>query len=597
MCGIVGYIGKKNAIEILINGLEKLEYRGYDSAGIAFLTDDIKILKNKGKIKNLKNKVNFDEKSTLGIGHTRWATHGEANEINAHPHQVGKITLVHNGIIENYEEIKKELINKGYTFKTETDSEVGCALLDFLYQKNQNMIKSIEEFKTIVKGSYALGIICSDDKDTLYTVKNASPLIIGVGDNENFIASDVPAILKYTNKYITLDDLEFAKITKDKIECYDKKNKVITKDIKIFSGDAMDIEKNGYEHFMLKEIHEEPSVIKKTFDKYIDNNKIGDKIPDLSKYEKITIVACGSAYHAGLIGKNLIENYANIPVDVEIASEYRYKKHFFNEKELVIVVSQSGETADTLASLKLAKENKIDTLGIINVKESSIARESDIVLYTEAGNEIAVATTKAYSAQVALFSLISLTIANKNNLLNKDEIIEILKEIKLLSNKIEQLINNDIYQKIAEEIYKDDDIFFLGRGIDYAIALEGSLKLKEISYIHSEAYAAGELKHGTISLIDKDTPVIAIITDNSIKDKTISNVKEVKARGANTILISNENLDNSCFDKKVIIPSIHPLLQPLLTVIPLQLIAYEVAKLRDCDIDKPKNLAKSVTVE
>ncbi len=597
MCGIVGYIGKKNAIEILINGLEKLEYRGYDSAGIAFLTDDIKILKNKGKIKNLKNKVNFDEKSTLGIGHTRWATHGEANEINAHPHQVGKITLVHNGIIENYEEIKKELINKGYTFKTETDSEVGCALLDFLYQKNQNMIKSIEEFKTIVKGSYALGIICSDDKDTLYTVKNASPLIIGVGDNENFIASDVPAILKYTNKYITLDDLEFAKITKDKIECYDKKNKVITKDIKIFSGDAMDIEKNGYEHFMLKEIHEEPSVIKKTFDKYIDNNKIGDKIPDLSKYEKITIVACGSAYHAGLIGKNLIENYANIPVDVEIASEYRYKKHFFNEKELVIVVSQSGETADTLASLKLAKENKIDTLGIINVKESSIARESDIVLYTEAGNEIAVATTKAYSAQVAIFSLISLTIANKNNLLNKDEIIEILKEIKLLPNKIEQLINNDIYQKIAEEIYKDDDIFFLGRGIDYAIALEGSLKLKEISYIHSEAYAAGELKHGTISLIDKDTPVIAIITDNSIKDKTISNVKEVKARGAKTILISNENLDNSCFDKKVIIPSIHPLLQPLLTVIPLQLIAYEVAKLRDCDIDKPKNLAKSVTVE
>ena len=597
MCGIVGYIGKKNAIEILINGLEKLEYRGYDSAGIAFLTDDIKILKNKGKIKNLKNKVNFDEKSTLGIGHTRWATHGEANEINAHPHQVGKITLVHNGIIENYEEIKKELINKGYTFKTETDSEVGCALLDFLYQKNQNMIKSIEEFKTIVKGSYALGIICSDDKDTLYTVKNASPLIIGVGDNENFIASDVPAILKYTNKYITLDDLEFAKITKDKIECYDKKNKVITKDIKIFSGDAMDIEKNGYEHFMLKEIHEEPSVIKKTFDKYIDNNKIGDKIPDLSKYEKITIVACGSAYHSGLIGKNLIENYANIPVDVEIASEYRYKKHFFNEKELVIVVSQSGETADTLASLKLAKENKIDTLGIINVKESSIARESDIVLYTEAGNEIAVATTKAYSAQVALFSLISLTIANKNNLLNKDEIIEILKEIKLLPNKIEQLINNDIYQKIAEEIYKDDDIFFLGRGIDYAIALEGSLKLKEISYIHSEAYAAGELKHGTISLIDKDTPVIAIITDNSIKDKTISNVKEVKARGAKTILISNENLDNSCFDKKVIIPSIHPLIQPLLTVIPLQLIAYEVAKLRDCDIDKPKNLAKSVTVE
>lgn len=597
MCGIVGYIGKENAIEVLINGLEKLEYRGYDSAGIAFLTDNIRILKSKGKIKNLKNKINLDEKSTLGIGHTRWATHGEANETNAHPHQVGKITLVHNGIIENYEKIKKELINKGYTFKTETDSEVGCALLDFLYQKNQNMIQSIEEFKTIVKGSYALGIICSDDKDTLYTVKNASPLIIGVGDNENFIASDVPAILKYTNKYITLDDLELAKITKDKIECYNKKNKVTKKDIKIFNGDTMDIEKNGYEYFMLKEIHEEPSVIKKTFDKYIVNNKIDDKILDLSKYKKITIVACGSAYHAGLIGKNLIENYANVQVDVEIASEYRYKKHFFDKKELIIVVSQSGETADTLASLKLAKENKIDTLGIINVKESSIARESDIVLYTEAGNEIAVATTKAYSAQVAILSLISLAIANKNNFFNKDEIIEILKEIKLLPNKIEQLINNDNYKKIAEEIYKNDNIFFLGRGIDYAISLEGSLKLKEISYIHSEAYAAGELKHGTISLIDKGTPVIAIITDNSIKDKTISNVKEVKARGAKTILISNENLDNSCFDKKVIIPNIHPLLQPLLTAIPLQLIAYEVAKLRNCDIDKPKNLAKSVTVE
>ena len=597
MCGIVGYIGKKNAIEILINGLEKLEYRGYDSAGIAFIDNDIKIIKNKGKIKDLKEKIDFSEVANIGIGHTRWATHGEANNINSHPHQVGKITLVHNGIIENYEEIKKDLINKGYTFKTETDSEVACALLDFLYQKNQDMIKSIEEFKSMVKGSYALGIICNDEKDNIYAIRKASPLIVGLGADGNYIASDVPAILKYTNKYIILDEEEFAKINENEIVCYDKNNNVTKKDVKTFSGNAMDIEKNGYEHFMLKEIHEEPSVLKKTFDSFIDDDKISNQIPDLTKYKKISIVACGSAYHAGLVGKNLIENYANIPVDVEIASEYRYKKHFFNKDELVIVVSQSGETADTLASLKLAKENNIDTLGIINVKESSIARESDIVLYTEAGNEIAVATTKAYSAQVALLSLLALSVANKNNIIDKKEVINILKEIKLLPNKIEQLINTDNYKKIAEEIYKDDDIFFLGRGIDYAIALEGSLKLKEISYIHSEAYAAGELKHGTISLIDKDTPVISIITDNNIKDKTISNVKEVKSRGAKTILVANENLDNNCFDKKIIIPSTHPLLQPLLTVIPLQLIAYEVAKLRDCDIDKPKNLAKSVTVE
>lgn len=595
MCGIVGYIGKKNAIEILINGLEKLEYRGYDSAGIAYLNNDIKIVKNKGKIKNLKEKINLEEISHLGIGHTRWATHGETNLVNSHPHQVGKITLVHNGIIENYEDIKKELLNEGYIFKSETDSEIGCALLDFLYQKHHDMLKSIAEFKKKVKGSYALGIMCSDDLDNLYAIKCASPLIIGISDDGNYIASDVPAILKYTNKYVTLDDLEVAKITKDKVEYYDKNNQPITKSIKHFNGDATLLEKNGYEHFMLKEIHEEPSVLKKTFDKYIQNGSLNN-IPDLSKYNKITIVACGSAYHAGLVGKNLIENYANIPVEVDIASEYRYKKHFFNDQELVILVSQSGETADTLASLKLVKEHHIDTLGIINVKESSIAREADIVLYTEAGSEIAVATTKAYSAQVALLSLIALSIANNKKIINKKEVIDILNNIKLLPNQLEELLNND-YQEIAKDIYNDNDIFFLGRGIDYALALEGSLKLKEISYIHSEAYAAGELKHGTISLIENNTPVIAIITDKSITDKTISNVKEVKARGAKTILISNENINNNCFDKKIIVPSTHPLIQPLLNVVPLQLISYEVAKLRGCDIDKPKNLAKSVTVE
>lgn len=598
MCGIVGYVGKNNAINVLIDGLEHLEYRGYDSAGIALLTGNkLEIIKNKGQIKGLKEKINFNIKSDVGIGHTRWATHGEASEINSHPHKVGNITIVHNGIIENYEEIKQELINNGYKFKSETDSEVACALLDYLYKDTKDIIKTIKLFKEKVKGSYALGIICDDITDKIYAIKNASPLIIGIGNNENYIASDVPAILKYTNKYVILDDLDFAEISDNQITCFNKDNVEVKKDIKTFQGDISNIEKNGYEHFMLKEIHEQPDVIKKTFTSFLNN--IEETIPDLSKYRKITIVACGSAYHAGIVGKNLIEEFANIPVEVDIASEYRYKKHFFDKDELVMVVSQSGETADTLAALKVAKENNVDTLGIINVKESSIARESDIVLYTEAGSEIAVATTKAYSAQVALLSLIALSISTKNNSISKEELIKVLNAIKILPAQIESLLDNKKYKEIAENIYQNDNLFFLGRGIDYTLALEGSLKLKEISYIHSEAYAAGELKHGTISLIEENTPVIAIITDENIADKTISNIKEVKSRGANTILIVTDTLnrESDTFDDKIVIPTTHKLLQPLLSIIPLQLLAYEIANLRKCDVDKPKNLAKSVTVE
>lgn len=598
MCGIVGYVGKNNAINVLIDGLERLEYRGYDSSGIALRKENkLEIIKNKGQIKDLKEKINFNIKADIGIGHTRWATHGEASEINSHPHKVGNITIVHNGIIENYEEIKQELINNGYKFKSKTDSEVACALLDYLYKDTKDIIKTIELFKEKVKGSYALGIICDDITDKIYAIKNASPLIIGIGNNENYIASDVPAILKYTNKYVILDDLDFAEISDNQITCFNKNNVKVKKDIKTFQGDISNIEKNGYEHFMLKEIHEQPDVIKKTFTSFLNN--IEETIPDLSKYKKITIVACGSAYHAGIVGKNLIEEFANIPVEVDIASEYRYKKHFFDKDELVMVVSQSGETADTLAALKLAKENNVDTLGIINVKESSIARESDIVLYTEAGSEIAVATTKAYSAQVALLSLIALSISTKNNSISREELIKVLNAIKILPAQIESLLDNKKYKEIAKNIYQNNNLFFLGRGIDYTLALEGSLKLKEISYIHSEAYAAGELKHGTISLIEENTPVISIITDENIADKTISNIKEVKSRGANTILIVTDTLnrESDTFDDKIVIPTTHKLLQPLLSIIPLQLLAYEIANLRKCDVDKPKNLAKSVTVE
>jgi len=598
MCGIVGYNGKKtNSKKILIEGLKKLEYRGYDSAGIALKeNNDITITKATGKIKNLEERL--DNKTTsLGIGHTRWATHGEPNETNSHPHQVGDITIVHNGIIENYKEIKEILIKEGYTFKSETDTEVACALIDYYYKQELDIKKSLSKFIDKVKGAYALGVLVKNENN-LYSIRKDCPLVIGKGNIGNLIASDILAISNYVDKILYLEENTIAKIEKDNIKLYDKDLKEIKPIFKDIPKGEYTSDKCGYEHYMLKEIHEQPKVFKNTTDKYIINGieSLKKEMPNFKKYNKIHIVACGSAYHTGLVGKNLLEEYANIPVEVEIASEYRYKKNFYDEKTLLIVVSQSGETADTLAALRLAKNDNIDTMAIVNVKNSTIAREAKYVLTTEAGPEIAVATTKAYSAQVATFGLIALNISLEKNIIKKEELTQILKEIKELPIQIENTINNCNYKEIANAIYERDDIFFIGRGIDYALCMEGSLKLKEISYIHSQAYAAGELKHGTISLVENNTPVIGIITEQNLKEKTISNIEEVKSRGAKTIVITNDDTIKN-YDYITYLPKVHKMLQPLLTVLPLQLISYEVARLRNCDIDKPKNLAKSVTVE
>lgn len=587
MCGIVGYIGKKNnPLEVIINGLTNLEYRGYDSAGIAYKkNNDINIIKSVGRISNLKEKIDFNDETNLGIGHTRWATHGEANEKNSHPHRVGKITLVHNGIIENYEELKKELTKKGVKFKSDTDTEVACALINDLYSANNSILKSIELALTKITGSYAF-LIMVDDSDELYVAKNKSPLIIGIGDEENFIASDVPAILEYTNKYIHLDDLEYGVIKKDGVEVYDINGKKLKKLVRIFKGNSLSIGKGSYNYFMEKEMNEQSTVFKNNIEEYLIENY--NELPNLDKYNRIDIVACGSAYHAGLVGKNLIEQFAKKEVNVDIASEYRYKELFIDKNTLVIVISQSGETADTLAALEIAKERGSDTLAIVNVKDSTIARAADKVLYTNAGPEIAVATTKGYFSQVTLLALIAL----KSSKLNIEQFKKDAAKIPVL---VEELLNRD-YKDLAKKIYKKEDIYFLGRKVDYAVALEGSLKLKEISYIHSEAYAAGELKHGTISLITEDTPVISILTKDDIISKTVSNIKEVKARGAYTITIKKEGV-NVEDDYSIIIPNTNELLQALLAIVPLQALAFEIAKLRKCDIDKPRNLAKSVTVE
>lgn len=603
MCGIVGYVGKNtNCLQVLFDGLSRLEYRGYDSAGIAYLKDnEVVIKKESGKLENLSNSVDLEIKSNMGIGHTRWATHGKADQNNAHPHQVGKFTIVHNGIIENYNSIKNDLISKNYIFKSDTDTEVLCALLDYLYKSDKDILNCIRKLNEILEGSYALGIICHDYKDSLFAVKKNSPLIIGLNEEEKFIASDVPAILDKTNKYIVLEDGDYAKIDKSSVRIFSNGEEKEV-EVKEFEFDLSDIDKQGYEHYMLKEIYDQPEVFKRTINDYLDDNldNLINKMPDFSKYNKIRIVACGSATHAGLIGRQLIEKFANVKVEVNTASEFRYDKLFLDKDELVIAISQSGETADTLEAVKIAKNNGNDTLGIINEKGSSIARAAKMILYTEAGKEIAVATTKAYSAQVAMLALIALNLAVSKKIIKREEMLSILKDSKNLPNYILALLDNsDYYKEIAETIKDYNDIFYIGRGIDYALAMEGSLKLKEISYRHSEAYAAGELKHGTISLIDEGTPVVAIVTDENIAAKTISNIKEVKARGAYVIYITNREKDDddTFFDKKILIPKVNELLSPLLTIIPLQVIAYDLAKLNNCSIDKPKNLAKSVTVE
>ncbi len=599
MCGIVGYIGTKpNAIKTIIDGLEALEYRGYDSAGIAYVEkNQITIKKKEGRIATLKKTLDFDLPIFMGIGHTRWATHGEPNEKNSHPHQCGKFTIVHNGIIENYAELKKELEEKGYIFKSDTDTEVACAMLDAIYQEELDILKTLSIAEQKLKGSYALGILCSDDLNTLYAMRNKSPLIVAEKGENKFIASDVPAILSYTNEYYLLDDFDIAILKENSLSFYHPKKGYFEKEKLIFEGNVESSRKEGYEHYMLKEIHEQPKVIMDTIQYYYDGTKesLDKNLPNLDKYNNIHIVACGSAYHTGLVTKTLIEEIVELPVTCEIASEYRYKKVFYDESTLVIVISQSGETADTLASLRKAKKDHIDTLAIVNVIGSSIAREADNVLYIKAGCEIAVATTKAYSAQLALLSLLTLKLAIIHNKIEVQELSTINGQLVELPNMIEKLILNDQYRKIATNIYQREDIFYLGRKLDYAISMEGALKLKEISYINSVSYPAGELKHGTISLVEKNTPVIGIITDSTMKEKTISNLKETSARGASIIAISTEVISDVA--ELILIPTVHPLWQALLTIIPLQLIAYEIAKLRGCDIDKPRNLAKSVTVE
>ncbi len=589
MCGIVGYAGRKNVIKNIMTGLKSLEYRGYDSAGIAYIENgEITILKKAGPIKNLDKVLNYDSTASLGISHTRWATHGGANDTNAHPHKQGKITLVHNGIIENYDVLKKELEEKNYIFKSETDTEVAAAYIDYLYNSEKEMVKVLSKITDIFKGSYAFNIINEDEPDTIYGIRKDSPLIVGVSeDNGNMLASDIPAILHVTNKYVVLNKYDIVVLKENSIKYYDKNGTPITKEVKTYDGDVDTISKNGYEHFMLKEINEEAEVVKKILNTYTENNQVKD-LYNIRKYKNIDIVACGSASFAGQVGKYYIEKFANIKTDVYYASEYRYQKNFFTKDTLVILISQSGETADTLAALKLAKEHHVDTLGIVNRKDSSIAREADHVIYTEAGIEIAVATTKAYLAQIIVLLLLAIK--------GTKEEPKLLEDIKLLPNLITKYIDEYDYSNIANVLKDKEHVFYLGRGIDYYLSMEGSLKLKEISYIHSEAFQAGELKHGSISLIDKDFGVVSIVTDKDIKDKTISNLKEVSARGAKIITITNIK-DEDFSDYKIVVDDYNEIINPLLVIVPMQMLAYNVAKLRGCDIDKPRNLAKSVTVE
>ena len=601
MCGIVGAVSTKEKIlPILLDGLYALEYRGYDSAGVSYFKDKkIKIIKAKGKVKHLEDKINSEEKTTIGIAHTRWATHGEANTVNAHPHQVKHITLVHNGIIENFLELKEMLEKEGYTFKSKTDTEVAGALLDYYYQTTKDIDETIKKFMSKAVGSYAILFLLDNDDTSIYVLKKESPMIIGLGQHLNLIASDIQAILKYTNTYYLVGDLEYAKVKANEITFYNKDGNEITKDVKTYQEQGDELGKGSYKHYMLKEIEEQKDTVYKTIKKYI-NKGINSllELPDLTKYKEINIVACGTAMHAGLIAKYLFQEFTNTRCHVYLASEYRYQNNFFSKNTLTIFISQSGETADTLAALKLVNANNLDSLGIINVKESSIARGVQKVLYLETGKEIAVASTKAYTAQVALLSLLVLSHGYRKKLLSKEEVEDILAEFNNVSTYIKQvLLAKDKYQSIAKEISQEENAFYIGRELDYYISMEGSLKLKEISYIHSEALAAGELKHGTISLIRKGTPVIACATDKKINSKTVSNLEEVLARGAKVYLLTDDiTITNDSFTI-VRVPFTSSFLKAIIAVIPLQLIAYYTADLRGTDIDKPKNLAKSVTVE
>ena len=579
MCGIIGYVGKKDVANVLLEGLKKLEYRGYDSAGVALMNNDVQIIKSIGKISNLEEKLNNSNliDCSMGIAHTRWATHGEPSEDNAHPHRVGKITLVHNGIIENFKELREKLEKEGVKFNSSTDTEVAAALINYYY--DGNMKEALEKAIKDIKGSYALAILV-DGEDKLYAVRCESPLILGIGENEYFVTSDISAILNHTKKYVLLGENEIVTISKDGYSI-EKDGKEVNRKIEESNLNLEDTSLNGYDHYMMKEIQEEPVLADNLINKYINNL---DELPDISKYNHIHIVGCGSAYYAGMIGKYLFED-DGIKVEIDVASEYRYRNIIYEDKTLVILISQSGETADTIAAMRMANE-KADTLAIVNVDGSTIARECTYKVLIEAGKEIAVATTKAFIQQVLVLSLLSYKV-------NKDD--SYLKDIKGLPQQLKVLLDKTgFYKKLADSIYKHEDVFFIGRKVDYAISMEGSLKLKEVSYIHSDSYQAGELKHGTISLVRDGTIVFAIVTDDSIRDKTISNLEEVISRGAKAIYVGNEETN---YEDQIIIPRIHKKLQPILAVPPLQMIAYYVALKRGCEIDKPKNLAKSVTVE
>lgn len=608
MCGIVGYVGKRECTDVLVDALSKLEYRGYDSAGIAvFENEKIVVEKTKGRLADLSEKMEKGHKPTgnCGIGHTRWATHGEPSDVNSHPHGNARITIVHNGIIENYIKVKNFLIDKGYVFESETDTETVAKLLDYYYNTEHDPVKTITRVLADIEGSYGLGIIFADYPERIYAVRKDSPLIVGLGENENFIASDVPAILKYTRDYYLLEFDEIATITADGVSICDIHGKEIKKDVQHATWDIESAEKDGYAHFMLKEIHEQPTAIKTTIKPRIMDGmpfleECGVTLDMLKAYRKIYIVACGTAMHAGLVGKYVIEELARVEVIVDIASEFRYRNPLINEDDLVILISQSGETADTKAVLRLAKEMGATTLSIVNVKGSSIARESDFVIYTHAGPEISVASTKAYMVQLSIMYLLAFELAYANGKITEEQCREYVKELEAISDVVEQALKLETdCQYAASTLLNAESLLYIGRGLDYALSMEGSLKLKEISYIHSESYAAGELKHGTISLVTNEMPVIAVATQSRLFDKTVSNIKEVKARGAKVIMVAKEDVEvgEDVADCIIKLPVISDVLMPMVAVVPLQMLAYYTSVLKGCDVDKPRNLAKSVTVE
>ena len=608
MCGIVGYIGNKKASNFLIEGLSKLEYRGYDSAGIAVINNgSVEIRKHKGRLSNLVEELeNNSADGTIGIGHTRWATHGEPSDINSHPHQTSKgdITVVHNGIIENYNELTKWLKSEGYEFKSATDTEVIPNLIHYYYKGDlfEAVVKATEK----LEGSYALGVVCGEEPDKIVAVRKDSPLIVGIGNGESFIASDIPAVLNYTRDIYLLEDNEFVVLTNEGAKIFKANGERINKEIYKVTWNEDAAEKGGYDSFMLKEIHEQPKAIKDTMSGRVSLNEkinLGDfklTAEELEEIDRIYIIACGTAYNAGLIGKVAIEDLARIPVEVAIASEFRYRNPIVTKKTLIVTLSQSGETADTLAVLRDAKKIGAKTLAITNVVGSSISREADNVIYTMAGPEIAVASTKAYTTQTVVMNLLGMYLADLKGMLKSEDEIEIKKALLELPNKIEEVLEKKPQiAEIAKIIAQEKDLFYLGRDVDYALAIEGALKIKEIAYIHSEAYAGGELKHGTIALIEPGTKIIALLTQTNLKDKMISNIREVKSRGAEIIGVAYEGqeLDSSIFDEIIRIPQISTRIAPVLGAVVLQLLAYYVAKERGCDIDKPRNLAKSVTVE